>query len=109
MCGIVGLFAKSPEIEEQLGAHLVAMLAQMSDRGPGQRRRCRLPRSRAGRVAKLTLYSPDPARTGRRSRALAAAFGGVDPVRASHAVVVVAGRRRRGRGAGTSVHRRISG
>ena len=34
MCGIVGLFAKSPEIEEHLGAHLVAMLAQMSDRGP---------------------------------------------------------------------------
>ncbi len=34
MCGIVGLFAKSPGIEERLGAHLVAMLAQMSDRGP---------------------------------------------------------------------------
>ena len=34
MCGIVGLFAKSPGIEEHLGAHLVAMLAQMSDRGP---------------------------------------------------------------------------
>ena len=34
MCGIVGLFAKSPEIEEALGAHLAAMLAQMSDRGP---------------------------------------------------------------------------
>ena len=34
MCGIVGLFAKSPEIEERLGEHLAAMLAQMSDRGP---------------------------------------------------------------------------
>ncbi len=34
MCGIVGLFAKSPEIEERLGVHLAAMLAQMNDRGP---------------------------------------------------------------------------
>jgi len=34
MCGIVGLFAKSPELEERLGVHLVHMLAQMSDRGP---------------------------------------------------------------------------
>jgi glutamate synthase domain-containing protein 1 len=34
MCGIVGLFAKSPEVEERLGKHLAAMLAQMNDRGP---------------------------------------------------------------------------
>jgi glutamate synthase domain-containing protein 1 len=34
MCGIVGLFAKHPEVEERLGAHLGAMLAQMADRGP---------------------------------------------------------------------------
>ena len=26
MCGIVGLFSKSPEIEESLGEHLAAML-----------------------------------------------------------------------------------
>ena len=34
MCGIVGLFAKSPEIEARLGVHLAAMLEQMSSRGP---------------------------------------------------------------------------
>ena len=34
MCGIVGLFAKSPEVEKKLGAHLSAMLVEMSDRGP---------------------------------------------------------------------------
>ena len=34
MCGIVGLFAKSPAIEDRLGEHLAAMLRQMSDRGP---------------------------------------------------------------------------
>ena len=34
MCGIVGLFAKSPAIEDRLGEHLAAMLRQMNDRGP---------------------------------------------------------------------------
>jgi len=34
MCGIVGLFAKRPAVEERLGAHLGAMLSQMADRGP---------------------------------------------------------------------------
>ena len=34
MCGIVGLFAKHPDVEERLGAHLGAMLGQMADRGP---------------------------------------------------------------------------
>ena len=34
MCGIVGLFAKSPAIEDRLGEHTAAMLRQMSDRGP---------------------------------------------------------------------------
>lgn len=34
MCGIVGIFAKSPSIGEHLGAHLALMLVQMGDRGP---------------------------------------------------------------------------
>jgi glutamate synthase domain-containing protein 1 len=34
MCGIVGLFAKHPDVEQRLGAHLGAMLGQMADRGP---------------------------------------------------------------------------
>jgi methylamine---glutamate N-methyltransferase subunit A len=34
MCGIVGLFCKSPELEPQLGEHLSAMLVQMDERGP---------------------------------------------------------------------------
>ena len=34
MCGIVGLFAKNPDVQERLGAHLGAMLGQMADRGP---------------------------------------------------------------------------
>lgn len=34
MCGIVGLFAKTPALEPELGRHLSAMLAEMQDRGP---------------------------------------------------------------------------
>jgi glutamate synthase domain-containing protein 1 len=34
MCGIVGIFGKSPAVGEQLGAHLARMLVQMADRGP---------------------------------------------------------------------------
>ena len=34
MCGIVGLYYKSPALEGQLGRMLAAMLVQMTDRGP---------------------------------------------------------------------------
>lgn len=34
MCGIVGLFAKTRSVEDQLGAHLTRMLIEMQDRGP---------------------------------------------------------------------------
>jgi glutamate synthase domain-containing protein 1 len=34
MCGIVGLFAKDPALERELGAHLAVMLASLGDRGP---------------------------------------------------------------------------
>ena len=34
MCGIVGLFAKTPSIEAELGAHLSGMLAALAERGP---------------------------------------------------------------------------
>ncbi len=34
MCGIVGLYTKSPELEKNLGSLVSAMLVQMTDRGP---------------------------------------------------------------------------
>jgi glutamate synthase domain-containing protein 1 len=34
MCGIVGLFAKDPGVEAELGLHLAGMLAAMAERGP---------------------------------------------------------------------------
>ncbi len=34
MCGIVGLYAKTPSVSNQLGTHVAAMLVQMGERGP---------------------------------------------------------------------------
>jgi methylamine---glutamate N-methyltransferase subunit A len=87
MCGIVGLFAKAPEIEEQLGRHLVAMLAQMSDRGPDSAGVAVYRDPVPAGMTKLTLYSSDP---GEDWRSVAAVTRGeVDSTRASHAVLVV--------------------
>jgi methylamine---glutamate N-methyltransferase subunit A len=59
MCGIIGLFAKSAEIEERLGAHLAAMLAQMDDRGPDSAGVAVYRHPAPSGSSKLTLYSPD--------------------------------------------------
>ena len=60
MCGIVGLFAKSPEIEERLGEHLAAMLVQMSSRGPDSAGVAVYRDPAPTGSSKLTLYSADP-------------------------------------------------
>jgi amidophosphoribosyltransferase len=87
MCGIVGLFAKSPAIEERLGIHLVAMLAQMNDRGPDSAGVAVYRDPVADGLTKLTLYSPV---ANEDWRAVASGIGGeIDSIRASHAVVVV--------------------
>ena len=92
MCGIVGLFAKSPEVEARLGEHLAAMLVQMSSRGPDSAGVAVYRDPAPSGSSKLTLYSA--ARREDWSRVAAgfrAAFGACeDPsVRASHAVLVV--------------------
>jgi methylamine---glutamate N-methyltransferase subunit A len=87
MCGIVGLFAKSASVEEQLGVHLAAMLAQMNDRGPDSAGVAVYGDPVPSGSSKLTLHSADPSEDW---GALAAAIGGTEPsVRASHAVLVV--------------------
>ena len=92
MCGIVGLFAKSPVLEEHLGVHMAAMLGQMSDRGPDSAGVAVYRDPAPSDGCKLTLYSADPSeRWAVLSEDLDEAFGGShEPVvRASHAVVVV--------------------
>jgi methylamine---glutamate N-methyltransferase subunit A len=92
MCGIVGLFAKSPEVEERLGVHLAAMLAQMNDRGPDSAGVAVYRDPAPDGMSKLTLYSADPSEDwAALAESLGEEFG--DPVaahvRASHAVVLV--------------------
>jgi glutamate synthase domain-containing protein 1 len=92
MCGIVGLFAKSAEIEQQLGEHLAAMLVQMSERGPDSAGVAIYREPAPSGASKLTLFSPDPLENWEGLRdALGDVFGGCSEprVRASHAILVV--------------------
>jgi methylamine---glutamate N-methyltransferase subunit A len=92
MCGIVGLFAKSPEIEDRLGVYLAAMLVQMSSRGPDSAGVAVYRDPTPSDASKLTLYSADPREAwGEVGDALRDAFGACEApsVRASHAVLVV--------------------
>jgi len=94
MCGIVGLFCKSPELEPRLGEYLAAMLEQMSDRGPDSAGVAVYRDPAPSGSSKLTLYSFDPEMSWDGLRAeLAATFGGAHEagVRANHAVLVVEG------------------
>ena len=61
MCGIVGLYCKSPDLEPRLGSYLSAMLVQMDDRGPDSAGVAvyRVPAPVGS--CKLVLYSTDPA------------------------------------------------
>jgi glutamate synthase domain-containing protein 1 len=92
MCGIVGIFAKSPAVEVRLGEHLAAMLVQMSSRGPDSAGVAVYRNPAPSGSSKLTLYSPDGhERWGVVRDGLRDAFGTcAEPsVRASHAVFVV--------------------
>ncbi len=92
MCGIVGLFSKSPEVEARLGAYLAAMLTQMSDRGPDSAGVAVYRDPVPPGWSKLTLFSADPQPDWRGlCDELAEAFGSTpEPsIRSSHAVVAV--------------------
>ena len=92
MCGIVGLYAKAPEVETRLGVHLADMLVQLSDRGPDSAGVAVYRDPAPFGSSKLTLFSADPGEEwGAVARSLGDEFGGASEpsVRASHAVVVV--------------------
>jgi glutamate synthase domain-containing protein 1 len=92
MCGIVGLFAKSSEVEARLGKLLAGMLSQMSDRGPDSAGVAVYRDPVPSGSSKLTLYSADRNEhwAGLASE-LRDAFGGspAPNVRSSHAVLAV--------------------
>jgi glutamate synthase domain-containing protein 1 len=94
MCGIVGLFCKSPDLEPRLGEYLAAMLEQMSDRGPDSAGVAVYRDPAPSGSSKLTLYSFDPAMSwDALCDELAETFGGAHEagIRANHAVLVVEG------------------
>jgi methylamine---glutamate N-methyltransferase subunit A len=92
MCGIAGLFSKSPATAERLGEHLGAMLGELNARGPDSAGVAIYRDPAPAGMSKLSLFSADPHEDWEVLRAaLARAFGGdpVPEVRASHAVFVV--------------------
>ncbi len=94
MCGIVGLFCKSPELEPRLGEYLSAMLVQMDSRGPDSAGVAVYRDPAPAGWSKLSLYSADPEQDWDAiGGELAAAFGSAETVsvRAKHAIVLVEG------------------
>ena len=91
MCGIAGLFSKSLDVSDNLGAHLGDMLLQLSDRGPDSAGVAFYRDPAPSGSAKVSLFSPDPLQDGGAGRdALDDAFGAGEPEpRGSHAVIVV--------------------
>ena len=59
MCGIVGLFTKTPAVEAKLGDYLSSMLIEMSDRGPDSAGVALYRNSLDGDRVKLSLFSAD--------------------------------------------------
>jgi glutamate synthase domain-containing protein 1 len=92
MCGIVGLFAKTPAVSERLGEHLGRMLVELGDRGPDSAGVAVYRDPAASGWTKLSLYAAaEPYDWDALRDALNAAFGGAAgvEVRASHGVVSV--------------------
>ena len=88
MCGIVGLFAKSSGVEERLGVHLAAMLAQMSDRGPDSAGVAVYRDPAPPGACKLSIYSADPLQDWAAVCAgFEAAFGGAPEPRCERATL----------------------
>ncbi|SFI79155.1 N-methylglutamate synthase subunit A [Bosea sp. OK403] len=90
MCGIVGLFIKAPELEQDLGRLLSAMLETMSDRGPDSAGFAIYGADKADLV-KLTLSHSDPAVLERVAGALDAHLGypAERTIRSNHLIVSV--------------------
>jgi len=60
MCGIVGLFTKTPEVQAKLGDYLSSMLIEMTDRGPDSAGVALYRDPVPAGYSKLTLQSADP-------------------------------------------------
>jgi glutamate synthase domain-containing protein 1 len=94
MCGIAGLFSKSSTVEENLGAHLGAMLAQLAERGPDSAGVAIYRDPAPPGSCKVSLFSPEPDFPWPElAMEMAGSFGAVGEaeVVASHALLIVSG------------------
>src|SRR4051812_46919420 len=92
MCGIVGIYCKSPALGDQLGQHLSRMLIQMGDRGPDSAGVAIYRDPVADGSSKLSLHAPGTATDWDAVVAQLDAALGVDAshvVGAEHALVTV--------------------
>jgi glutamate synthase domain-containing protein 1 len=92
VCGIVGIFAKSPDTAARLGVHLRDMLVQMNDRGPDSAGVAVYRDPAPAGSSKITLQHADDGYRWERLRAAAADELGGDPAlerRANHALLRV--------------------
>jgi glutamate synthase domain-containing protein 1 len=92
MCGIVGLFAKTPAVSERLGEYLGRMLVELGDRGPDSAGVAFYREPAAAGWTKLSLHSAvEPCDWQALRSELEQQFGGAagPEIRASHAVVSV--------------------
>lgn len=93
MCGIVGLYFKSTDLEQQLGRMLAAMLVQMTERGPDSAGVAVYRRPVGAEASKITLQSGDDADWDdihARIRAALAPEATLTPL-ANHAVLTLPG------------------
>jgi glutamate synthase domain-containing protein 1 len=93
MCGIVGLFAKTPAVSSRLGAYLGQMLVELGDRGPDSAGVAFYRDPAAAGWTKLSLHAAaEPYDWEALRGELEQAFGGAAgiEVRASHGVLSVA-------------------
>jgi glutamate synthase domain-containing protein 1 len=91
MCGIAGLFLKSPLLEPSLGGYLAGMLDVLTGRGPDSTGFA-LYGAAAPDLLRLTLRGLRPAEAGALADALQAALGGERPgvaARGDHAVLTI--------------------
>ena len=92
MCGIVGLFTKTPAVEGKLGDYLSSMLIEMSDRGPDSAGVALYRNPAPAGGVKLSLFAAEdnyPWRTLAADLAKDLGDKADIEVRASHAIVVV--------------------
>ena len=90
MCGIVGLYAKSPELRPRLGELVSPMLVELGDRGPDSAGLAVYRRPAADGGSKITVHHEDPGYDWTALRDALAAESGADvevEVRASHATL----------------------